>query len=72
MNCSRLCGSRFAIFSAKWKTAANMKAVTNIWKEYGKGNISLDEARKQVVEKAGGFKTPEWFNQLKAKKAGKL
>ena len=53
------------LFPAKFKTAANMKAVANIWKDYGKGNISLDEARNQVVQKAGGFKTPDWLEKLK-------
>lgn len=51
------------LFPAEWKTAANAKKVSKIWGEYGKGNLTLDETRKQIVDLAGGFHTPEWYKQ---------
>jgi hypothetical protein len=49
------------LFPAEWKTAANAKKVADIWAQHGKGKLGLDEARKQIVDLAGGFKKPEWF-----------
>lgn len=50
------------LFPAEWKTAANAKKVADIWGEYGKGKLTLDQARGKIVETAGGFKNkPEWL-----------
>jgi hypothetical protein len=51
------------LFPAEWKTAANAKKVAGVWGEYGKGKLTLDAARKQIVDLAGGFKKPEWFEK---------
>ena len=51
------------LFPAEWKTPANAKKVAGVWGEYGKGKLTLDAARKQIVDLAGGFKKPEWFEK---------
>ena len=48
------------LFNEKFKTPENAEFINNIWKQHKSGKISIDEARKQIVEKAGGIDAPEW------------
>ena len=40
--------------------AKNVEQVDNIWLKYRKGQLSLDEARNEVIRSAGGINAPEW------------
>ena len=48
------------LFPDTFKNAKNAEEIDKIWLNHKKGNISADEARKQVFEKAGGINEPEW------------
>jgi hypothetical protein len=49
-----------ALFPADFKTASNKAVVDSIWRDYGSGKITADEARRRVVTAAGGFRPPSW------------
>ena len=49
-----------SLFSGAKKTPELRKAVSEIWRNHEAGKISADEARQQIIEKAGGFKRPVW------------
>lgn len=49
------------LFPDTFKTAKNAKDIDDVWARYRKGEISQDEARNQVVKKAGGIRPPTWF-----------
>jgi len=49
------------LFPDTFKTAKNAKDIDSIWSRYRNGEISQDEARNQVVKKAGGIRPPTWF-----------
>jgi hypothetical protein len=53
------------LYPDTFKTEANHTKVENIWKDFGKGKLSLEEARNKVVEAAGGFKPPEWLEHVR-------
>lgn len=38
----------------------NVEAIDNIWSQFKAGKISLDEARQQSMDYAGGINAPEW------------
>jgi hypothetical protein len=40
--------------------AKNVEQIDNIWLQYRKGKISLEEARNEVFRAAGGINAPEW------------
>lgn len=40
--------------------AKNVDQVDGIWLKYRKGQLSLDEARNEVIKSAGGINAPEW------------
>ena len=40
--------------------AKNVDQVDSIWLKYRKGQLSLDEARNEVIKSAGGINAPEW------------
>lgn len=40
--------------------ARNVEQVDNVWLQYRKGKLSLDEARNEVFRIAGGIRPPEW------------
>lgn len=48
------------LFPDTFKTASNADKVDNIWLQYRKGKLSLDEARNEVFNAAGGINAPEW------------
>lgn len=48
------------LFPDRWKTEKNSQLIDNIWVEYRKGKISLEEARNEVIRTAGGINAPEW------------
>ena len=48
------------LFPDTFKSAKNAQAIEDIWKQHKSGKITVDEARKQILEKAGGINEPEW------------
>lgn len=40
--------------------AKNVDQIDGIWLKYRKGQLSLDEARNEVIKSAGGINAPEW------------
>lgn len=48
------------LFPDTYKTAENAQQIDSIWVRYRKGQISLDEARNEVLRTAGGINPPEW------------
>lgn len=48
------------LFPDTFKTAKNSQAVDNIWLQYRRGQLSLEEARNEVIRTAGGIQPPEW------------
>jgi hypothetical protein len=40
--------------------AKNVEQIDNIWLQYRKGKLSLEEARNEVLRAAGGIDAPEW------------
>jgi hypothetical protein len=52
------------LFTAGYKAqAANVEAVSEIWKNYREGRIPLHEARRQIISHAGGIGQPAWVGQ---------
>lgn len=49
------------LFPDTFKTAKNAKEIDGIWNRYRNGEITQNEARNQVVKKAGGIRPPTWF-----------
>ena len=49
-----------SLFSGSKKTPELRKAIAEIWRNHEAGKISADEARQQIIERAGGFKRPVW------------
>lgn len=49
------------LFPDTFKTAKNAKDIDSVWDRYRNGEITQDEARSQVVKKAGGIRPPTWF-----------
>ena len=45
------------------KTPELKKAVDIIWKRHREGDMTLDEARKKIMQASGGFTKPEWMSQ---------
>jgi hypothetical protein len=50
------------LFTPEFKTAGNKAKVAEVWKRYKLGDITLDEARDQITELAGGINDPSWVN----------
>jgi hypothetical protein len=48
------------LFPDTFKNAKNVKEIDDIWQKYKKGDIKIDQARKDIFEKAGGIDEPEW------------
>ena len=49
------------LFTDKFKgQAKNVEDVNNIWYKYRKGEVTLDEARNAVEQRAGGINPPTW------------
>jgi len=46
------------IFPAKWKTAANVAKINDIWRQFEDGELTHDQAFDKIIEARGG--TPEW------------
>jgi len=49
-----------SLFSREGKKGSIRKDAADIWRQASEGKITKDEARKQIIEKAGGFKRPVW------------
>jgi hypothetical protein len=53
------------LFEATQKTSKAEGALTDltqkIWKDYAKGNLTLDQARTAILETAGGIESPNWL-----------
>jgi hypothetical protein len=48
------------LFPDTFKTPKNAQMIDNIWQQYSKGKLSLEEARNEVIKSAGGINPPEW------------
>ena len=48
------------LFTSGFKTPKNNAMIDAIWRAHDAGEISLDTARKAVLEAAGGIGTPSW------------
>lgn len=49
------------LFTDKFKgQAKNVEDINNIWYKYRKGEVTLDEARNAVEQRAGGINPPTW------------
>lgn len=48
------------LFPDTFKTAANARKIDDIWVRYQSGDLSIDEARNEVIKAAGGIRPPEW------------
>jgi len=49
------------LFNPRYKgQGKNVQYVDNVWSRYKNGEISLDQARNEVIEHAGGIEPPEW------------
>lgn len=44
------------------KTPELRRAVTDIWRAHEAGQISLDQARNEIVTASGGFSKPNWMS----------
>ena len=51
------------LFPAKWKQKKNVESVNNVWSKYKNGDITLDQARKQILDLAGGIDDPTWYDR---------
>lgn len=49
-----------SLFPDTFKNAKNNAKLNAIWSEFDAGNISLDEARKAIIQAAGGIDAPSW------------
>jgi len=51
------------LFPKNWKRAANVQAVDNIWREFERGDITLDQAHQLIMEASpnGGVGQPTWL-----------
>jgi hypothetical protein len=49
-----------SLFPDTFKTAKNQTKIDDIWRAYDRGEITADQARRHVVEGAGGFRPPTW------------
>jgi len=53
------------LFTDKFKgNKENVKAINQIWENYADGKITIDEARAQVLERAGGVNPPVWAESV--------
>ena len=48
------------LFPDSFKTKKNMENIDTIWRNHDAGKITLDVARQQVLELAGGINAPDW------------
>jgi hypothetical protein len=48
------------LFPETFKNPTNSQVIDNIWLQYRKGKLSLEEARNEVLRTAGGIDAPEW------------
>lgn len=48
------------LFTPSFKNAKNMQAIDDIWRAYDENKLTLDKARKQILETAGGIGEPGW------------
>jgi len=48
------------LFPDTFKTSKNAQMIDGIWVKYRKGQLSLEDARNEVFNAAGGIRPPEW------------
>lgn len=48
------------LYPSGYKNAANQKFIDDIWTKHKKGKKTIDEARQQAIDHAGGIDAPEW------------
>ncbi len=54
------------LFPDTFKNAKNNAAVDKVWYAYRKGELSLDDARQQISQLAGGINPPSWLGRSDA------
>lgn len=45
------------------KTPELRRAVTNIWRAHEAGELSINQAREEIVKASGGFSKPSWMSE---------
>jgi len=59
------------LFNPRYKgQGKNVQYVDNVWNKYKKGEITLDQARDEVIQHAGGIEPPEWQRSGAGKVSG--
>jgi len=53
------------LFPQRMKNKKNNKIVDDIWGEYNRGEISLDETRDRISDAFGGIRNPSWYGRDK-------
>ncbi len=53
------------LFPQRMKNKKNNKIVDDIWGEYNRGKISLDETRDRISDAFGGIRNPSWYGRDK-------
>ncbi len=48
------------LYPSGYKNAANQKFIDDVWTKHKKGKITIDEARQEALDHAGGINAPEW------------
>jgi hypothetical protein len=49
------------LYTEGFKSKENKAAIDALWKQVDSGKLTVDEARKQLLEKAGGIEHPDWW-----------
>jgi hypothetical protein len=49
-----------SLYPPEFKRPANMAAIDDIWAAVGRGEVTPEQARQLSIERAGGFKPPQW------------
>ena len=46
------------------RNSKNVKLINDIWEKYSQGKITIDEARKEAIEKGEGINDPTWAESV--------
>lgn len=53
-----------ALYESRAKTPELKSAISQVWKDYKNGDITINDARASILKAAGGFKNPKWLSDL--------
>ena len=48
------------LYPSGYKNATNQKFIDDVWTKHKKGKITIDQARQEALDHAGGINAPEW------------